>query len=263
MESIKEMSTAEVQNQHRATVLTLSSGEGKRVAFTLAEVLITLGIIGVVAALTIGSVVNNIQKKELQVGLKSAYSVISQAILNFKMEDGDGIRIRYRAYNENDGYYMASEFYDKFFQYSQIKNVGKCYYPNPIRNFTNTQNSYTSLMNFDDKPQTLMANGMCVGIYINAWQINISVDVNGTKRPNRLGYDIFYFTINDKDVLTPRKMEKLYTDEELENMQFSFNAGLPCSTKSNQRGNGVGCAYYALNDINPDDETKPYWKTLK
>ena len=57
MESIKETSITETQNQHRATVSTLSKWEGKRVAFTLAEVLITLGIIGVVAALTIGSVV--------------------------------------------------------------------------------------------------------------------------------------------------------------------------------------------------------------
>lgn len=39
-------------------------------AFTLAEVLITLGIIGVVAALTIPTLVNNYRKKQFETGLK-------------------------------------------------------------------------------------------------------------------------------------------------------------------------------------------------
>ena len=42
----------------------------KRVAFTLAEVLITLGIIGVVAALTLPSIINKIKHKELETGFQ-------------------------------------------------------------------------------------------------------------------------------------------------------------------------------------------------
>lgn len=46
-------------------------------AFTLAEVLITLGIIGIVAAMTLPTLVQNHKNAELQTGLKKAYSVLS------------------------------------------------------------------------------------------------------------------------------------------------------------------------------------------
>ena len=49
-------------------------------AFTLAEVLITLMIIGIVAALTIPSVISNAQQQEFKTGLKKAVSVLNEAI---------------------------------------------------------------------------------------------------------------------------------------------------------------------------------------
>ena len=51
-----------------------------RVAFTLAEILITLGIIGVVAALTIPNVVSNYKKKVVETRLAKLYSVLNQAV---------------------------------------------------------------------------------------------------------------------------------------------------------------------------------------
>ena len=49
-------------------------------AFTLAEILITLGIIGLVAALTLPSVIANYQKKQTVVKLKKVYTTLSQAV---------------------------------------------------------------------------------------------------------------------------------------------------------------------------------------
>lgn len=49
-------------------------------AFTLAEVLITLGIIGIVAAMTLPSVINKIQNKDKTARLKKFYSSINQAV---------------------------------------------------------------------------------------------------------------------------------------------------------------------------------------
>ena len=55
--------------------------------FTLAEVLITLAIIGIVAALTIPSVISNYQQQEFKTGLKKAVSVLNEAItLNIQKE---------------------------------------------------------------------------------------------------------------------------------------------------------------------------------
>ena len=49
-------------------------------AFTLAEVLITLGIIGVVAAMTLPTLVGEYQKKQTATQLKKFYSIMQQAI---------------------------------------------------------------------------------------------------------------------------------------------------------------------------------------
>lgn len=48
-----------------------------KLAFTLAEVLITLGIIGVVATITIPTLITNIQDKQFRVKFKESISIIS------------------------------------------------------------------------------------------------------------------------------------------------------------------------------------------
>ena len=57
--------------------------------FTLAEVLITLAIIGVVAAISIPSVISNSQQQEFRTGLKKAISVLNSAITMNMAIDGE------------------------------------------------------------------------------------------------------------------------------------------------------------------------------
>ena len=55
--------------------------------FTLAEVLITLVIIGVIAAMTIPTLMNSTNNQEFRVGLKKAISTLNQAMsLNYALE---------------------------------------------------------------------------------------------------------------------------------------------------------------------------------
>lgn len=61
----------------------------KFLAFTLAEVLITLGIIGVVAAMTIPTLISNTQKKEAVTRFKSAYAQLNQAVKLSISDNGD------------------------------------------------------------------------------------------------------------------------------------------------------------------------------
>lgn len=61
----------------------------KKAAFTLAEVLITLGIIGVVAAMTLPSLIQNYHEKQRVTQLKKAYSVMQNAFLMAQEEYGD------------------------------------------------------------------------------------------------------------------------------------------------------------------------------
>ena len=66
-------------------------GQAARLGFTLAEVLVTLGIIGVIAALTMPSLINSTQNRELQSALNKGYSEISQALEFMKTDIGTDI----------------------------------------------------------------------------------------------------------------------------------------------------------------------------
>lgn len=60
----------------------------RRGAFTLAEVLITLAIIGIVAALTIPTLINNYQKKVTVTRLQQTYAMLSQAVKLSEIDNG-------------------------------------------------------------------------------------------------------------------------------------------------------------------------------
>ncbi len=61
----------------------------EKFAFTLAEVLITLGIIGVVAAMTLPSLISNHRKHVVETSLKKSYSVLSQMLQRSELENSD------------------------------------------------------------------------------------------------------------------------------------------------------------------------------
>lgn len=62
----------------------------KRFGFTLAEVLITLGIIGVVAAMTIPTLMNSTGQAEFKTGYKKVISTLNQAItMNVAIDSSD------------------------------------------------------------------------------------------------------------------------------------------------------------------------------
>ena len=61
----------------------------KRPAFTLAEVLITLGIIGVVAALTLPALINNYEKSVVETRMQKFYTNINAALKLSIVENGD------------------------------------------------------------------------------------------------------------------------------------------------------------------------------
>ena len=86
-----------------------------RNGFTLAEVLITLGIIGIVAAMTIPTLIGNYQKKEVPIRLKKMYNTLWGAISQAELENGPS---EYWLF-ENDA--ASTEFYN-----TKIKSKMKC-----------------------------------------------------------------------------------------------------------------------------------------
>lgn len=87
----------------------------KKNGFTLAEVLITLGIIGVVAALTIPTLISNYQKKEVPIRLQKMYNTLWGAISQAEIENGSS---EFWTFNDDT---EAKNFYD-----TQIKSRMKC-----------------------------------------------------------------------------------------------------------------------------------------
>lgn len=61
--------------------------------FTLAEVLITLGVIGIVAALTLPTIMQHYKKQEATARLKKFVSTMEQAIMLSELDNGPAGRL--------------------------------------------------------------------------------------------------------------------------------------------------------------------------
>ena len=184
--------------------------------FTLAEVLITLGIIGVVAAMTMPSLINSTQKKELVAQYKKAYSVISQAYLMILNDNGGSL----------EGVFTSNNDYiDIFSKY--IKNVKKCQTNDQItRCYIDSFKTLSGRTIYGDTGSTLTTpdgaillfhhfNSSCTSTTELEEPIGcgrIRVDVNGVKKPNTVGYDIFDIYITQKGIL-PRGHENTTIEE--------------------------------------------------
>ena len=87
--------------------------------FTMAEVLITLGIIGVVVAMTLPALVQKYRTHVVETRLKKFYSIINQAVLLSKNANGDfeGWTYWIKEEQDEDGNYINKvEDADKSFQ---------------------------------------------------------------------------------------------------------------------------------------------------
>ena len=113
-----------------------------------------------------------------------------------------------------------------------------------------------------------MVDGSFLGFNVNNGVLFFSVDLNGYKKPNRLGYDIFIFSVNnDNDAIAGFFNQKPtnISDEIANNAstyEYGLLSGLPCNLESTRESNGIGCAYFALKNTCPYDETKRYFECL-
>lgn len=154
-------------------------------AFTLSEVLITLGIIGIVAAMTMPVLVGSSRKSEIESKLKKVYSVVNQAV-NISMSDGRWtMPPTYYRYDNN--------LLNEWLQTALFK------YLNKTESFRNSNEFNHPLSNYmKDWPGIILSDGTILWFNNNA-QIHVSVDINGTKGPNKQGVDLFNFFLDFED----------------------------------------------------------------
>jgi len=186
-------------------------------AFTLAEVLIVIGILGMVAEMTIPTLINNTQDAVLKSSFKKAYSVASQAWLMAVTENSGTFTGRggwsctwpdatTADYNVVDG--RTDAFKGEMKVIKSCVNQTGCW-PVSYEYDTILGNGTTigSFSPYDYSWET--ADGMC---WAAPWNIvdqsHLVVDTNCDKKPNKVGQDIFsfmlgvdgvvYFAIDDK-----------------------------------------------------------------
>ena len=103
----------------------------RHTAFTLAEVLITLGIIGVVAALTIPTIVTKYRRQSAENKLKKFYSVMNQAVQMSIAEHGDITLNNQNIESSNNSDYITmwyKEYITKYIKTLKSEKVGIDYY---------------------------------------------------------------------------------------------------------------------------------------
>ena len=161
-----------------------------KTAFTLAEALIALTIIGVIAVMTIPNLVNSANDAEYCAGYKKALSVGSAAIEQ-QILDNKYTTIQARQ-DENNAQNFKN--FSKYFNVSKqcfSNNNNKCWDATGEKLYSNSQPTQQS-------PAFVDSSGMAWSLYSPSENI-ILVDINGFKGPNHYGKDRWYFVPVNKD----------------------------------------------------------------
>lgn len=210
--------------------------------FTLAEVLITLGIIGVVASLTLPSLISKHKDKELITRVKKTYSDISNAVSLSRMEGGS-LNDNSIFFNPNNTHFETAQQFVKYFNGAKLcenmsqDNCSQFYYGIKYSKFYTDGGDAGVEWLVTYMPAIILTNGAILyvnqshipdcygeetyekhdengrpildadGKPVTATSLNtvcayIYFDVNGPKLPNRFGQDAYYVQI-EKNFLRP------------------------------------------------------------
>ena len=164
----------------------------KKFAFTLSEVLVTMGIIGVISALTVPTLVNNYQRKALALQLRKTVSDIENAVDMLITEEGKTKFSATSYYNNLDGFIT-----------NRLKTIKTCTKDKTNECFANenynTINGDAGSAFTCEGNSYVLANSAAICMYKKVGLYNgnpvVVVDTNGQAGPNIGGRDIFTFTI--------------------------------------------------------------------
>ena len=175
--------------------------------FTLAEVLITLVIIGIIAAMTIPTLMNKTNEQDTVVAVKKAYSVLSQAYQRVIAENGE---INPTMFGDNP-YEVLGEMFAKQLNVQKIcgtKTGDDCFSTSNGGMYKRFDGEDAYNSNNLEGYKMRLTDGMSVAVWANQDYQDygssealkyafgtIDVDINGDKGPNTYGKDFFNFYI--------------------------------------------------------------------
>ncbi len=217
----------------------------------MAETLITLAIIGIVAALTIPSVVRNYQKQQTVTKLKKVYSALSNTT-NLAIADNGPIAGWEVKNNDEGGIGQGSiDFANRYLiPYLKVSKNCKndsgsgCIFWDTSLNTTLVHSLSPDWARFFLNDGTFIAINTTINeTYTRAM---IAVDLNGQKKPNRNGKDIFYFNYYTNNNFRPQLNGKFTPDALPEaDREALLNYGSYCCNKEKT---GHWCAALIMKD---------------
>ena len=166
----------------------------KKTAFTLAEVLVTLGIIGVVSAMTVPSLMQNYQRQSYVTQLHKVYNELSQALVRYQ-NDKNAVNLSEAG--------MTTVAAAQNFIKDYMKVVSEC----PAVEAPCFADSYKTLagaavtdsyFTFKGIKSYVLASGAAVRPGYdkkNEKLLNLLIDINGQKGPNIVGRDLFFLAV--------------------------------------------------------------------
>lgn len=223
--------------------------------------MITLGIIGIVAAFTLPVLTEKTKAKEFETQFKVAENLIHNAV-NYMHANGREIYGATYCTANSNGIIINEDcknlevFSEVLAQaFNGIRALNK--YDN---NWTTTGHKYRTYSNSTEFNAALLddgymelTNGMSIMIESGSSSTLpiISIDINGPyKKPNRFGYDTFSFVIDKGDRVCPLGAPAC------KSTSYATNPESYCSSTSTSNNNGFTCSYFASTDKN-------YFKNLK
>ena len=212
-------------------------------AFTLAETLITLTIIGVIAAITVPTIHNSSQKEQAVVQLRKMHSELSQAVVMAQATYGDTSSWDF----DLNHYNFFKEYLFPYVQVSQekVKDVKK---HTTYRKLSGAEETSLYVMQQNSEVVNLASGnqifiGQMTGIVNTLNRRCYLFDINGYRNPNKIGRDLFMYCIVSGVGVVPYTADG--SNYESTNIQLS-RADL--KRECNKSGTGLYCAALIMKD---------------
>ena len=220
----------------------------RKIAFTLAEVLVTLGIIGVVSAMTVPTLMQNYQRQSYVTQLHKTYNEMSQALLRYQT-DKNAINLTEAGMTSQDA---VNDFIKTYFKTVQeCDTVNSCFASSYKTLSGETLPTYYFTM--QNVKAYVLANGVSVRPGYNTDEcaasngvriVAVAIDINGKKGPNIGGRDLFWMYFYNNGLIDD-KPNDLVSNAPLTTEQREASFNKRCDTVS---GSPDGCMGKIIND---------------